>query len=121
MGNHMDMTSRSKNNCLAWSCKNQEEYITQFPPWVSFLLTQGCFSLPLGFPIALLHGTWCKKMSTVVDKCQSKKMNNILWRSKQAANLEGKKKRLVNTRFVKSSDEQLIGLHQVGSISYTVR
>ena len=73
MGNHMDMTSRSKNNCLAWPCKNQEEYITQFPPWVSFLLTQGCFSLPLGFPIALLHGTWCKKMSTVVDKCKSKK------------------------------------------------
>ena len=59
-------------------------------------------------------------MSKVVAKCKLKNVE-YLRRSKQAANLVEKKSRLVKTRFVKFSDEQLIGLHQVGSISYTVR
>ena len=60
-------------------------------------------------------------MSKVVAKC---KLKNVEYfeEIKTSSKFGGKKKsRLVKTRFVKFSDEQLIGLHQVGSISYTVR
>ena len=61
-------------------------------------------------------------MSTVVDKCKSKKNEEYFEEIQTSSKFVRKKElRLVNTRFVKFSDEQLNGLHQVGSISYTVR